>query len=370
MQQMMMNFLNTIQGIKVETIIDIWLALFLILGFILLSKPLAYLSIRIWKWKEKDKKKIEKNSFYQPIKLFFVIFGIYLAMVSLKLPQWAILLSTKAFRISIVCLISYGLSNMLAPGSTLLKKIYQRSNKDNSMIDFIAKIVKLLIYVVAAFFIITVELEYNLNGLIAGIGLGGVILTLAAQDTAKNLFGGVVIFLDKPFLVGDWIETENFEGIVEDITFRSTRIRNFENSLVNIPNSILANVSVINWSKMEKRRYKLDLKLALATPLDTVQRITKKLYFALKNHPNVLKDTIYVNLDEIREDGINILVYVFTDSVDYDSYLEAKQSINLDILQILEREGVELAYPSQTIYLKGEDMEQKKKAKITQKKIN
>ena len=108
------------------------------------------------------------------------------------------------------------------------------------MFDFSFKIIRGVIYVVAIFIIIA-NLGIDISGLIAGLGLGGVIITLAAQDTAKNLIGGVVIFLDKPFVVGDWIQMDTFEGTVEDITFRSTRVRTFENSVVNIPNSVIAN---------------------------------------------------------------------------------------------------------------------------------
>lgn len=94
------------------------------------------------------------------------------------------------------------------------------------------KIIRAIIYVIAAFIVLSI-LGINLNGLIAGLGISGLIVTLAAQDTAKNLFGGLVIFIDKPFKVGDWIQMDNFEGTIEDITFRTTRIRTFENSLLN-----------------------------------------------------------------------------------------------------------------------------------------
>ena len=143
--------------------------------------------------------------------------------------------------------------------NNLVKRIEAKTNKDveDSMLNFALKIVRGIIYVIAVFIVLTI-LEINLSGLVAGLGLGGVIVTLAAQDTAKNLFGGLVIFLDKPFVVGDWIEVDKYEGTVEDITFRSTRVRTFENSVVNIPNAVIANDSIINWSRMEKRRNKVN----------------------------------------------------------------------------------------------------------------
>ena len=97
----------------------------------------------------------------------------------------------------------------------------------------------------------------------------------------------------------------------------------FDNSLVNIPNGVLSNEAVINWSKMEKRKYKLDLKLQLDKPVDVIQRITSKIYFMLINHTNVINDDTYVKFDEIDPDGVSIMIYVFTNSVDYGSYLNA-----------------------------------------------
>ena len=137
-------------------------------------------------------------------------------------------------------------------------------------------------------------LGINLNGLVAGLGLGSVVITLAAQDTAKNIFGGLVIFLDKPFIVGDWIEVQDYEGTVEDITFRSTRVRTFENSLVNIPNAVISNESIINWSRMERRRNKVNLCLELDTPLEKVQIIQDRIKEMLKQHDDVIDETIIV----------------------------------------------------------------------------
>ncbi|MCI8411838.1 MAG: mechanosensitive ion channel family protein, partial [Clostridia bacterium] len=193
---------------------------------------------------------------------------------------------------------------------------------------------------------------FNLNGLVAGLGIGGVIVTLAAQDTAKNLFGGLVIFLDKPFVVGDWIEMPPFEGTVEDITFRSTRIRTFENSLVNIPNSIISNSSIINWSKMEKRRYKTNLCIQIDTPLEKLERFKLKIQEMLQEKEGILDDSIIVKFDTIADNGINILICSYTDSVDYTSYITERENINYKIMKILREENIELVYDTKTVYVK------------------
>ena len=140
---------------------------------------------------------------------------------------------TKIFKIISVIEIALGLANSFTTKSILGRKMRKSLSKkmDDTMFDFVLKITRVLIYVIAIFLVLAI-LEINLTGLIAGLGLGGVIVTLAAQDTAKNLFGGLVIFIDKPFSVGDWIQMDSYEGTIEDITFRTTRIRTFENALV------------------------------------------------------------------------------------------------------------------------------------------
>lgn len=347
-----MNFYNIIQ-IDLEKLITILIAVATIISCFLLRSVIAYIIIKIFMIKEKDKNKIKNNAFYNPLKIFIGIFGIYIGIIIIGIPEKYFESVRKIFKVIIIMLIANGISNVFNPESKSLKRLKKKLKIDvsDNRTNFLYKIGNGLIYTVAIL-VSMMELDYDINGIIAGFGLGGVILTLAAQDTAKNLFGGIVLVLDKTFIVGDWIETKNFEGIVEDITFRSTRLRTFDNSLVNIPNAILANESVINWSKMEKRKYKLDIKLSLDTSMETVKKIVSRIYFMLINHPSVINEDAYVKFDKIREDGINIMVSVFTNSIDYDSYINAKEHINTNILEILENENVKLAYPTQTVYVK------------------
>ena len=235
----------------------------------------------------------------------------------------------------------------------LIKKMREKSKRDleDSSLNFILKIIRVVIYIVAVIIVLAI-LGVNLSGVIAGLGLGGVIVTLAAQDTAKNLFGGFVIFIDKPFAVGDWIQIDSYEGTVEDITFRSTRIRTFENSVLNIPNSKISDSSVINWSKMESRRYRFTLTLALDTPLERLQSAQEKISKMLKKYDAILDDSIIVKFDTISENGINLLICSYTDSVDYNSYLEEKEKINYKIMQILKEERIELAYDVKRVLIK------------------
>jgi hypothetical protein len=351
------SFAEAIKGIQMAQIIDIGIAILIYILFRCLSKSLAYMTVKIFKPKTKNKKAIRGNAFYTPLKVFYVILGIYLALLFVRQPlktsEWINGLVDQLFKIGVIILSANGIANSLTTNNSLVSRLKDRMNPDveDSMLKFILKAIRGLIYVIAGFMIIT-DLGFNLNGLVAGLGIGSVVITLAAQDTAKNLFGGLVIFLDKPFVVGDWIEVEDYEGTVEDITFRSTRVRTFENSVVNIPNAVIANDSIINWSRMEKRRNKVNLCLDLDTPLEKVQIVQKRIKELLIQHDDVIDDTIIVRFDNITDNGINLLVCSYTNSIDYASFLEEKEKINFKIMQILKEENVELAYDTKTIFVK------------------
>ena len=351
------SFINWIQSIEITQIIDIVIAIGIYLIFRILSRSLTYITIRMFKRKLKNKKSIRDNPFYAPLRIFYVILGIYLAILFLKMPlginDIVFSIVNKLFKISIILIFANGIANSLTTHSNFINRLREKisPNVEDTMFRFILKAIRVLVYIIAGFLVIT-ELGYNLNGLVAGLGIGSVVITLAAQDTAKNLFGGLVIFLDKPFIVGDWIEVENYEGTVEDITFRSTRVRSFENSVINIPNASIANASIINWSRMEKRRNKVNLCLELDTSIEKVQIVQKRIKEMLMKHDDVIDDTIIVRFDNITDNGINLLICSYTNSIDYASFIEEKEKINFKILQILREENVELAYDTKTVCIK------------------
>lgn len=352
--QQITDYISSISSIQ---IIDIIIAIGIIILFRIFSSGLAYIIIRMFKLKTKNRKKIKESAFYNPLRIFLGILGIYIAILFLKQPlnlsDEVMKVVATIFKIISVIVFAKGFAESLTPKSSFVKRIKERNTKnvEDSMLDFILKIARALIYIIAGFIVITL-LGINLNGLVAGLGIGGVIVTLAAQDTAKNLFGGMVIFIDKPFSVGDWIEMSPFEGTVEDITFRSTRVRTFENSLVNIPNSVISNSSIINWSKMEKRRYKTNLCIQIDTPLEKLEKFEKRVKEMLQEREGIYDDSIIVRFDEIKDNGINILVCSYTDSIDYPSYLAEKENINCKIMKILREENIELAYDTKTVYVK------------------
>lgn len=355
--QQINNVIDFIKNLQLNQIIDILIAIAICIIFRIFSSLLASVVVKIFTARSKEKVKVKESPFYELLRVFFIVLGVYVAIAFLKqplfIPQDVFDVITKIFKIIVIIVLARGLAKSITTKSNIALKMKSKMDKDvdDAMFNFVLKVIRGIIYIIAGFLVIT-ELGYNLNGLVAGLGIGGLIVTLAAQDTAKNIFVGLTIFLDKPFTVGDWIEVDKYEGTVEDITFRTTRVRTFENSLVNIPNSILASSSIINWSRMEKRRYKMNLCLELDTPLDKIEKLENKIHHILQEHEEVIDDSIIVRLDEITDNGINILVYGYTNSVSYASFLEEKETINYKILQLLKQENIELAYNTQTIYVK------------------
>lgn len=286
-------------------------------------------------------------SFEGPIKVFFVVLGIYAAAGFLPLePSWRALV-TKFFRSAAVVLLFWGLYSFEDIHSILFENLQQRLGLqfDRILIPFLSKFLR-AVTVLIGLTIVAQEWGYNINGLIAGLGLGGLAVALAAKDALANLFGGVVIITDRPFTVGDWIQTPRVEGVVEDINFRSTRIRTFTDALATVPNSVLANEPITNWSRMGKRRVNFHLGVAFNTPLDKIKKIVSEIKSVLENHPQVEKRTVLVNFDRFGENSLGLFILFYTLPTSLGEHMQVKEEINFSILEILEKEGVSLSSPA------------------------
>ena len=361
------SIMNYFKNITTEQILTMVIALAIIILFCLLSSLIAYGIIKIFKWKSKGKE-IKENSLYKPLKTVVIWVGLHIAILTLGLPSNVNAICNKIFRIGAIIIIAVGIANMFSPDSKIFKKIanHKRIKGNQTLINFISKVTKGIIYVIAIFLVMA-ELNFNLSGLIAGLGLGGVIVALAAQDIAKNLFGGMAIIVDKPFSVGEWLQTTNSSGTVEDISFRSTRLRMTDNTVVTIQNSTLSNEPVINYAKLPMRRFSTTLNLALETNSNVVENIIGKVKFALSNTDGVLPNDLNVYLQKIADDGIEIGIFFNTNIVSYYDYLSFCEQVNLLLLKVLESENVKLAYPTQKVYVADKNDFNESSKKVTSK---
>nr|WP_283163365.1 mechanosensitive ion channel family protein [Sporolactobacillus mangiferae] len=185
--------------------------------------------------------------------------------------------------------------------------------------------------------------NYHVTGLITGLGIGGLAIAMAAKDTLSNLFGGIVIITDAPFTIGDIIHTGSIEGVVEDINFRSTRIRTADLALVTVPNSTLANAPITNLSKMDKRRIFFNLPISLATNNEQIRRCLERIRQMLDADTDVFQERKNIYLDKIASDNMNLLIDFFLKTTDFDDWMKTKEKYNYAVLEILHDEGIELA---------------------------
>ncbi|MBO4816650.1 MAG: mechanosensitive ion channel family protein [Clostridia bacterium] len=349
------QIISFFQNLTLKNIIDLGIFLGIVLVFQILSSSLAYIVIKMFKFKIKDKNIIKKYGFYKPLKWFFVILGIYIGLTIFDLPEHVFRIITKIFKICIILLVTKGLTNLCDPKSEsfadLRKKI--NFNGNDTTINFFSKVLKALIYILSGFVLIT-ELGYNLGGLATGLGISSVVIALAAQDVAKSFLAGLSIISDRPFEIGEYIKVGDFAGTVEDITFRTTRIRNVDNQIVVLPNSILTSENIINMSKMKKRRYNLLLTLELDTPIEKVRTFVENIREILKDNNDVENDTMKIFFNTISENGIDVSVDFYTYIINYIDYLKFKEDINYIILDLANKQDLKLAYPSQSIYIEKE----------------
>ena len=354
-----MKFLNEVldffKNLTIENAVDIGIGLAIILIFKIISSSLAYIIVKMFKFKVKDKNKIKNNGFYKPLKTFFIVLGIYIGLMVLKLPSDIFSIITKAFRICVILLVTKGFSNLFDSNSESFAKLREKINfnGNDTTINFFSKVVKLLIYIIAGFILIT-ELGYNLGGLATGLGISSVVIALATQDIAKSFLAGISIISDKPFEIGDFITVDGLSGTVEDITFRTTRIRNADNQVIIIPNSTLIDNNIINSSKRDSRRFLTVLTLELDTPLEKVSELTENIKVALVSHPQIINESIKVFFKTISANGIDLSIDLKTKTLEYVDYLKFKEEINYTLLDMINKSNIALAYPSQSIYLKND----------------
>lgn len=195
------------------------------------------------------------------------------------------------------------------------------------------------------------SLGVNLGALLAGVSIAGLALALAAQDTVKNFFGSIMIFLDQPFKVGDRISVDNVDGVVELVSIRATRIRTFDNSLVYIPNGKLADSIINNFGLRVYRRYRTMISITYDTPTELIDAYVEGLRKLIAMHPYSRKDFYQVYLNEFSSSSLNILLNMHFEVDDFVKELQGKHEIMSGAIKLAENLGVRFAFPTTTIHI-------------------
>ncbi|AWI79729.1 MAG: mechanosensitive ion channel protein MscS [Betaproteobacteria bacterium HGW-Betaproteobacteria-13] len=236
----------------------------------------------------------------------------------------------------------------------MAQRLAQGESVDRTTVDAIGKLLRISVLITAVLVGLQ-SLGFSISGVLAFGGVGGIAVGFAAKDLLANFFGGLMVYLDRPFVVGEWIRSpdKEIEGTVEEIGWRLTRIRTFDKRPLYVPNSVFTQITVENPSRMSNRRIKETVGLRYAD-IDKVAPIVRDIKAMLRAHPDIDQaPTMIVNFTQFAASSLDIMVYTFTVTTAWVAYHEVKQDVMLKIAEIVERHGAEIAFPTRTLHVEG-----------------
>jgi MscS family membrane protein len=335
----------------------------------LFSVLLSKLIYRIFKQHSKGvKMEVFLGLLTRPVSVFIMLILIYLACDRLAFPaEWNLedgekfgvrMILLKSFQTAMVISFTWILLRVADFASlvALYKAKSTETRVDDMLIPFVKGGVKLLVVIMGFFTVMGTVFNLNVVTLIGGLGIGGLAVALAAKETLENLLGSFMIFLDKPFVVGEQVKIGDLEGVVESIGFRSTRIRTFERAEVSVPNKKMIDAELENLTKREHRRARFVIGLTYDTPTDTVKKIIDEIQTAILRHSLVEKETVWVRFKEFGASALEIQVNYFVHTQLVEQFLEVREEINYQIVRIVKNNNAQFAFPSTSIYVRQEDM--------------
>ena len=301
--------------------------------------------------KAEEERKIERK-LWKPIGLLAQALVWYAGTSLIDLPDLTmtvLMAGLKIFSVIAGVWTGFLLINLLA-AYIARKALHTDSKFDDLLVPLVSKSLKIFVVFIG---VLTCAQAFSLPmaGLLGGTAIGGMALAFASQDAISNLFGSITVLVDRPFEIGDWIVTNNVEGTVESVGFRSTRIRTFYNSQITVPNSNLTTAIVDNMGRRRYRRIKSTLGVQYDTTPAQIEAFCEGIRELLRRHPYTRKDYYHVYFNEYGDNSLNILLYCFLDCPDWAVELREKHRLFVDILMLAEQLGVSFAFPTRTVHL-------------------
>jgi MscS family membrane protein len=329
------------------------LAVLILLAFVLLSrladkKLFPKLLARRWPHAVVG---ILLRGFDKPVCVLVKALGLYFCLVSLP---WSVAglyaLLASVLRMAITLCICWGLweSAPICRLALSASKIDPAQNKTLALM--LGKIYKFLIALFGGLMIVE-ETGLPVTGILTGAGLAGLTISLAAQNSASNIFNGMLILLEHPFGIGDWITVNDVSGTVEDITFTATKIRALDNSLYVVPNSSVCSATINNATNRQKRLYRFTLGVTYDTTRAQIEQLMEDITALLRARTDVCQDSVTVRLTGFGSSSIDILVSAHIAVTDMGVFMGIQNELNLDLMDIMKRNGVSFAFPSTSVYL-------------------
>ena len=333
----------------------------------LISKFLAYLGYKlISKYAapigyEKFNGLVEK-----PVSIFILLITFYLALNKLEFPDHWNMVPPEQFGLRMIMFSGFQIAIIFSLTRIFLRLIdffglilmykasLTESKADDQLVSFITEALKVVTVILSIFFVLGAVFRLNIASLIAGLGIGGLAIALAAKESLENLLGSFTIFLDKPFTIGDIIKIGNIEGTVEHIGFRSTRIRTMEKTYLTVPNKKMVDSELDNLSLRLQRRVKFNISLLYETNITQFKEIIADIQAYVDNHPEISNVDNIVRLHNFADSGIEIMIIYFINSKDNQIGLNIRQEVNFAIMEIVHKHGSDFAYPTTTVFMKKE----------------
>jgi len=296
------------------------------------------------------------NAVRRPIGWMCFLLGLWTALTILPLPTEPVDLDRFFFSFMKSATIFIGFWLVVRLVSGFIKSSEAKMRESNpqlaGLLPLGRKTIVIVMWIVATLIALQ-NIGYSVTSLLAGIGIGGAALAFAAKDTLANFFGSIVIFVDKPFAIGDWVKVGQIEGVVEEVSLRVTRVRTFERSLITIPNQDLSTKPIENFSRMEKRRIKFEIGVPYETPIDRLEAGIARIRELIAEDAGLHNEPQYVYFTKFEASSLTIYVLCFTVSTDQTAYLETQHRLLVNIKREFEKIGISFAFPTQRMIVEG-----------------
>jgi MscS family membrane protein len=272
------------------------------------------------------------------------------ALAPFELPTRADVFISSTLRLIVVLSIVWGLYRLVdVVGNGLHRRALQTETKlDDQLIPLLRKLGKVVVVVSGLVFALQ-NVNVDVGSLLTGLGLGGLAIALAAKETLANFFGSLMIFIDRPFQVGDWIKVKGVEGIVEEIGFRSTRIRTFYNSVTIVPNATFTDAQIDNYGLREYRRTHVTLTITYDTSPERMQAFCEGIRAIILANEFTRKDNYEVHMSGFGASALEIILYFFFKLPSWTEELRERHRIYLEIMRLAQELEIKFAFPTQTL---------------------
>jgi len=285
----------------------------------------------------------------EPIRFAFIVLGLHLFFMLLFIDNNFIHIMLETLIIYTIFWTIISLIDTLKDYIFNYRDLDKKHSKE--LASFVIKVFKTIIILIGASLILQ-NWGINVTGITTSLGLGGLAFALAAKDSASNLVASIALLLDNSIKNGEWVKVAGVEGVVESVDMRTTKIRSFQKSLFTIPNSLVANNPIENFSRRGVRRIKINIGLTYTTSSKDLEQIIFDIRYMLQHHPQISqKETLLVNFNDFGDSSLDIFVYAFTNTANWAEYLGAREDVHLKIKALVEKNNSSFAFPSQSIYI-------------------